>query len=203
MHLDGNHIIKFAMKRWELTKKTIAEDYLLCSQSALSRKEPPRIDPQKYYEQLFDVGYQGSAASVKKENQVDLLNALIDYLVKENCQREANLISTKYKKGSKYREIILEVLKRANTQPSKSKCPDKAENSLPDNSEVEITSHIKNIPSDEIENKVTIRSEPLSTISGWDGSSTALDVLLRPLPRSMKEAAQTQKLRNRQRKENP
>lgn len=201
MYLDGNHIIKFAMKRWELTKKTIAEDYLSCSPSDLSRKAPPRIAPQTYYKYLFDVEYKGSAASVKKENKDELLSALIDYLIKEGCKREANLIVAKHKRGSGYKEIILEVLKRANTQPSQSKCPDKAENSLSDNIEVEIASHIKNTPSDEVADRVTAQSEPLATISGWDGSSAALDVLLRPLSRSMQDAAQ--KLRNRQRKENP
>lgn len=75
------------------------------------------------------------------------------------------------------------------------------EEALIDNNKNEIASHIKDTLSDEAKNQVTTQNEPLATISGWDGSTTALDVLLRPLPRSMQDAVQ--ELRNRQRKENP
>jgi len=116
LHLNGHHIIDFAMQRWGLTKKQIAEDYLLCPQGALSRKTPHTIKPRHYYQNLFDTEYLGSAANGKGESKDILLRALYDFMAKANLS-EADLISQKLKEKASYKEIIIEILTRAKTQP--------------------------------------------------------------------------------------
>ena len=119
MYLNGHHITKFAKKRWRLTNDILAKDYLFCSKFSLSRKEPPKVEANHYYKSLFDVKYPSSAAAAFGENEKDLLLALRDYLVKNELNTEANIISRKIKEGSAYKEIFLEVLRRAGTQPDK------------------------------------------------------------------------------------
>ena len=116
MHLNIHHIIKFAMKRFKLTKKAIAEDYLNCSPPELSRPKPPDIDPEDYYRRLFDVKNKTSAAL--GEDESDLLGALYDFIKKIGCEEEAKYIATKREQRARYEEIVIEVLKRANAQLS-------------------------------------------------------------------------------------
>lgn len=73
--------------------------------------------------------------------------------------------------------------------------PEKVVNNIPtasddsvstsDNIEVETLSHMKNLQLDQIEDKVMDQSEPGATLSGWDGSTTAYDILMRSLPPSV------------------
>jgi hypothetical protein len=136
-YLNGHLIIKFAMARWKLTKKTIAEDYLTVSPSRLSRSKPLKFEPGEYYKLFFDIKYQGSAATVAKENENDLLSAFRDFLIKEDCKWEAYLIYEKVKnKKAGYKEIILELLKRANVQPGN----DAVEIATPQQVETPVTS---------------------------------------------------------------
>ena len=123
MFLNGHHIVEFAINRWGLTKKALAKGYLFCSIYSLSRKNKPLyIEPRKGYNNLFNVDYKGSAA--KGENKNDLLNALIDYLEKNNFKRDADFIADKIKSNAEYKNIIIELLRRANTHPDNNEALD-------------------------------------------------------------------------------
>jgi hypothetical protein len=116
MNLNGNHIIDFAMNRWKLTKNEIDKKYLACNPYALSRKKPPRIDAALYFNSLFDLNNKKSAASEAKDDKMNILGALKDYMIKAELPN-ANYIDTKIKQSVDYERIILEILRRADMQP--------------------------------------------------------------------------------------
>jgi len=170
MYLNGHHITKFAKKRWRLTNDILAKDYLFCSKFSLSRKEPPKVEANHYYKSLFDVKYSSSAAAVFGENEKDLLLALRDYLIKNKLNVEANLVTRKVKEGSAYKEIFLEVLRRAGTQPDKNEALEESQISgaLEKEKIVKIKSLIEEFDSAISEYKFVefIRSEPLREFVG-------------------------------------
>lgn len=120
MYFNGHDIIKFATKRWIPSKKDIELIYLECAEGSLSRRKFPNIDHHHYFERLFDLEYPVSAAKIAKDNENDILFALLDYMEKNKLNSDVNFISNKIKSNAKYKDIIYELLKRANMQPDSS-----------------------------------------------------------------------------------
>ena len=122
MFLNSHHIIKFAMKKFKLTKKDLAKEYLNRSQYELSRKKPPTIDVEHWYKRLFNVKEPESAAKTNGFIEDTLLDEFRDYLVKLDCIREANFITSSIKKATQqgvdvnYDKIWSSLLNRANMQ---------------------------------------------------------------------------------------
>lgn len=115
MYPDSNTIIDFIMQRWKLTKIEVAS-ILGCSQYTLSRKDKPyRYDSNEVYRCFFEADPKGNKLS--NEEKSDMLDKLVDYLLKAECKRAANLIHTKRKSGLGYKEIVLKTLDMALIQP--------------------------------------------------------------------------------------
>lgn len=111
MYLTEDHIISFAMQRWDLNKKEIAEKYLSCDPSKLSRK-PLQEEPNMLYRNLFDIENKSSAACKEKENKTGLLGALKLFMVELGFQETlADIWDTDYK------DFVMELLKRAYILP--------------------------------------------------------------------------------------
>jgi hypothetical protein len=212
MNINGHHIIRFVMQRWGVEKKAI--EALLClPETSLSREKFPRIDLDKYYNQLFDLSNPVGAAAIAKEKEPDLLISLRDYLLSEECERDAKVITRKLKpivdrKNSEnseeskksennvkdeiiYKETYMEILRRANTQPSKRASSKEKESRTTDNSEGESQLQINVVLPDNTD--VQPQVIPLAaTIASRDGASTAMDVLV---PKHMRDFAR--RLRNK------
>jgi hypothetical protein len=125
------------MKRWGMTKKEIAK-LINYSPSQLSRPKPITVDPQIAFNKFFklrkikDDEILESVAFEKSEREIYLLEGLKIFFELNNC-REAeyikkNLVEAKqqqamldnnnhHKQVSVYQEIMMELLKHANTQP--------------------------------------------------------------------------------------
>ena len=193
MYLNWHHIIDFIIARWGLTKKDIA-DKLGYTASKLSRK-PIRFEPdamERIFKHLFKLKPTEkdeqliSLAFEKKEKEVNLLSALKTFLAKAECF-EAKYINSREKRGDSYEEIMMELLKRANTQPSKSE-QIKTEDSVPNNKSG------KTVSQDEDENYD--KDEILSELQGWigqfyDEQRVAVEMVVHPL---IKEAIQSNTL---------
>ena len=114
MQLTGHHIIGFVKHRWKLTKKSIAEDYLHIAPYNLSRKKPPNIDPEEFFACLFDVNSKKSAAY--GDDECDILDMLVQFLIKEDCIQDVKFIKTKMQQNIKYKKLILELLRWTNAE---------------------------------------------------------------------------------------
>lgn len=115
MNLTEDHIISFAMQRWDLNKKEIAKKYLSCDSSKLSRK-PLKEDPNMLYRNLFDFENKLSAAYKEKENKNALLGALKLFMVELGFRENLADIW-----DADYKEFVNELLQRAYIQPHEDK----------------------------------------------------------------------------------
>ena len=115
MHPDSNTIIDFIKQRWKLTKIDIAA-VLGCSHYALSRKNKQyQYDSNEVYKYFFEVDPKGNKLTNKEKS--DMLDKLVDYLLKAECKREANLIQAKRKNSLDYKDIVMKILDMALIQP--------------------------------------------------------------------------------------
>lgn len=121
---NEDHILDFVMQRWELKKKDIAEKYLKCEKSKLSKK-PLREEPKRLYEVLFDIENSSSAAHEKKENKNELLGALKIFMEESGCKEALADIWDK-----DYKDFVMELLKRAITKPKEGKASIRNKNSM-------------------------------------------------------------------------
>jgi hypothetical protein len=124
MQPNQDHILDFVKQRWDLKNKDIAEKYLKCDTSKLS-KRPLREEPKRLYEVLFDIENSPSAAHEKKENKNELLGALKIFMEESGCHEDLADIW-----DSDYKDFVMELLRRAIIKPKKRKASIKNKKTL-------------------------------------------------------------------------
>jgi len=187
MQLNGNDIIRFIQERNQIKKKDIAikiygdEKF----KYKLSRKKPPLIEPELFFSLFFDFSHL--ECFERENNESKLLDALYYFLAKLPCY-EAKYIKQQRDKGDKYRNIIIEVLKRANMGRNTKILSDvKSKHIQDDTKEDNVLSKSTLISSEEDVNNT--RDNTSATLSSDDDSFSAKKVLLKKQPKFMRDVA--------------
>jgi hypothetical protein len=118
LNINGHHIIDFVKNQWNLPKAIIAQKYLFCSKHSLSRKKPPRIDVQVYYDNLFNICNKNSAAAIAGASEKNVIESLILYLHNHKIEEQTMVLKLYHSKTS-YKKLITIVLNEANLNRQK------------------------------------------------------------------------------------
>lgn len=115
MVLSLKHVIDFIKYRWKLTKREIAEKYLICDHTKLSKhfyEDPKKLD--EIFTAFFNLKKESSVAASQRETESKLLDEIKNHIESSGFKDYFEDIW-----NSEYENFVWQWLNRANTKHPK------------------------------------------------------------------------------------